>query len=148
MHPPQAYTIRDPALRALVTKCERGKGGDRELDAEIDAALFGGVAAKRHHGAVEGPGFGDLRASPPLTTSVDACLELAGRVILDLAGRVMPRGCAWHVTDRGGGDYYDAALQFAPGTDALPYCGSGYTPARALLAAILRAKAAACEAQG
>lgn len=126
-------------LVSLAEKCERGSGPDREIDGLIAAATLPARSDGWKPWAMSGgyvltetgdkprPGMGQFVAAPHLTTSLDASVALLERV-LPLA--------EWELTTTG----------FKPGATVIPngakHAGSYATsPARALLAAILRALA-------
>lgn len=116
-------------LLALAERCEQAAGPDRELDAEIAVALFGGeiiwktanwtmdsYPARRVQNSDYIGGYQNA-AIPVYTESLDAAVTL------------VPEGCGWMVMGN------------ASKVGVWP--SHGATPALALCAAALRARAAA-----
>jgi len=117
--------MTDPAtLLALADRCEQAAGSDRELDAEIAVALFGGnviydLKIKQWRRIKITSAWRMDHPLPPYTTSLDAALTL------------VPEGCGWMV------------MSSAAKVGVWP--SHGATPALALCAAALRARAAEYE---
>ena len=105
-------------LSALIARLEAAEVGSRELDWAVGAALFTGVRGC---------------AAPNATTSLDAALVLAERVL---------EGWRWLVQQLG--PNYEASLTISNGAFLLTsdpeVYAIGKTPALALVIAILRAK--------
>lgn len=126
----------------LIAQIEAASGPDRELDAQMSAACRVGAARwewannypewlARPDGRVELEKNGPSFAAPALTGSIDAAMTL------------VPEECEWRLDS-----HYNLAGVFAYPVDpeSGPYCveyaGESSTPALALCAAALRARAA------
>ncbi len=137
-------------LSALIARLEAAEVGSRELDAHVEVAARGFEAAKtglaREHWAVWRAsssgivGDGATRyASAPVTTSLDAALALAERVL---------EGWSWQVQQMVDEDERTFIASLAPrewayyeaADDQGGLSRAGNTPALALVIAILRAK--------
>ena len=127
-------------LSALIARLEAAEVGSRELDAHVEVAARAFEAAKtglaREHWAVwrasssgiVGDGATQY-ASAPVTTSLDAALALAERVLP-----------GWGFFLRKDKDGCNCGLLYPDAHFVTPGCGSSPTPALALVIAILRAK--------
>jgi len=99
-------------LLALAERCEQAAGPDRELDARIYILITGGSADDADYAATDP----DVTCNPPpYTASLDAAVTL------------VPEGCGWMV------------MSSAAKVGVWP--SHGATPALALCAAALRARA-------
>lgn len=126
---PTAQPTSRAGLLALATRCEAANGPDRELDIAVQIAIGGHYAT--HHGVpVECDSAGV--EVPRYSASLDAALSLA-----------QPPGSplwTWTVNGRESSDH---SIYFAEITKpSSEYQGRGRTPALALTAASLRARAA------
>lgn len=141
-----------PTISSLLSRVRAASGPDRELDARIDAALFGGRAARDFTG--EDPASrlrfsyaahvvfdhvdpmtngghvlsSMVRFTPPITASIDASVALVERVL---------PGCDWKISTlrhrKGfGADLYPSAADAVARADAA-------TAPLAILAALLSA---------
>lgn len=133
-------------LSALIARLEAAEVGSRELDAHVEVAARAFEAAKtglaREHWAVwraspsgiVGDG-GTQYASAPVTTSLDAALALAERVL--------PEETFWEMSHNAvinGQRMYHADVFPPYQSGEATFCGYGPHPALALCTAILRAK--------
>jgi hypothetical protein len=106
-------------MKDLIAKLEAATEGSRELDAEINGALFGKRLARPV----------DVAGGPPqYTTSLDAALSL------------VPEGYAFSVTD--GARNRANVWKLSPIKEIPPPYSKGATPALALVIAALRARSA------
>ena len=135
-------------LRKLLDRCERAEGGERELDAEIDALLRIGtpkmepwawanfpVWRPARNGSVEvvhSDGSGGLNwQSQEFTTSIDAAVALVDRVLPRWGRSIYWNNCQGSLAR-----VEDIANEQSSGTD---YEARGANDALAVCAAMLRA---------
>ena len=135
-------------LEALLARVLKGTGPDRKLDAEIEACLTGRVTHPRNPGwtfepqdvewklarLANSPFISQAsRPAPPYTASLDAALTL------------LPEGYWWQIAN-GNRRHYDlqagAELFFAGGPNRgdMAFSADAATPARALIAACIKAR--------
>lgn len=136
-----------PDHSALIERLEAAEAGDGDLSLDVNIALEGGVALPRvanytmePYWAIRRPSanhLGGFENGPnwPVTTSLDAALALAERVLIEPypwvgKNRGSPLVAAWSCELVMGDDFRAPAIE----TDAA-------TPALALCIAILKAKA-------
>lgn len=126
-------------MTSLLTRIESGQGADRALDGELWCVANGhefvtwdgAGCAYRDHAVKWDNGFRHVDASriPALTSSVDAALSLVERMLpgqeIELAITRAGTKCTVLVEQR-------------PGAAWLGYKGANKTPARAVVAALLR----------
>lgn len=125
-------------LPSLLTRVEQGEGADRELDAEVGVSVGRLSATLLIGDGVVTEQRQVPHRCPPFTTSLDACVALAERVLP-----------GWDVTwnsarKKGFHDFLVIKLHEAGEKLFYPpgFQGRAKSPARALLAAIIRAKMA------
>jgi hypothetical protein len=109
-------------LSSLIARVEAAAGPDREIDAEIDLAIFPDRRIVGDH-VIDRMGFG--KPVPHYTSSIDAALTL------------LPEGAGYNL--QGAGDAHYAI-------SAGHYSKKCPTPALALLSAILKARESSHEA--
>lgn len=131
-------------ITSLIEKLEGAEVGSRELNREIHSALFGTVWLPWRESARKCWGFSDENRTkvliyedypPDFTTSLDAALALAERVLPEnwpgfQKNRAVPESERWDCWIAFGGDPESVEMTAA-------------TPALALCAAILRAQSEA-----
>jgi hypothetical protein len=121
-------TDRNESLIALAERCEKATGPDRELDAEIARAIGWTNVSPVGHGHV-GHCPNHFFGSVPLhTASLDAAMTL------------VPEGEQWNVASYPWAEHTHKAAAWV-GNKRGPVIGAA-TPALALCAAALRARAA------
>lgn len=143
-------TDRAALLMDLAERCEKAQGPDRELDAEILAALVGGVAKQSPINGAWCVYIGtDSRGRPRLwearTDVENAWRHAPFTASLDAALSLVPEGWAWAVYG-GAREEIVSTAYCVPNGGRLPWpdwvtdiCAA--TPALALCAAALRALA-------
>jgi len=114
-------------LLALAARVEAATGADRELDREIDRALFPQYWRRSETGSW----FSNYVHRPPAFTAS-----------LDAAASLVPEGWAYHIAVRPWFDVFQAkGSVWAFGQRVASFTASAATPALALTAAALRALA-------
>ena len=120
-------------LSTLLSRVESGSGADRQLDAAIWSALTG-------HACHQGPDETWLapRGESGLLHAEVACLTTDLNAVVALVEARLP-GWGWDITYRAAWGT-SAAHVIGPTREAKPYVATAPTPARALLAALIRAE--------
>lgn len=124
-----------PDLAALLVRVEKAEGADRELDTRIwQVLVFDPKLLKPGHDWLKTPGLG--YSKPAYTASLDAALALCERVL---------PGCYWRAAELTPGEIAgmrppgNQEFWATVGPAGAQEQAFGFTPALALIAAMLRA---------